>query len=289
MIKTCYSQEYYADTPSASMKKLPVIAKIAKEEGLVELIDPGLIPSEILKKLHLPKYVDDFINGIFPLCNSQGWYWSKEIRTGVLAINAGQLLGSAMALEHGVAANIGQGFHHAGYFNGCGYCTFNGLALVAQEMPHLKIGVLDLDEHYGNGTAEFCDRLSNLYNYSIFGSPYGTRIDTDRTKSKSIFNVTYKFDDYILEIKKGLSFLKNNHIDLIIYQAGADTHIDDPIGFTGLTTEQFQIRDDFVFSTIKSYGIPVLFVMAGGYQADIIGKLAPLHVSTFRSAKTIFY
>ena len=48
----------------------------------------------------------------------------------LLAINGGNLLAAERALAEGIAANVGQGFHHAHAGTGQGFCTFNGLALV---------------------------------------------------------------------------------------------------------------------------------------------------------------
>ena len=38
MIKTCFSPRYYADTPSASMRKLPLIAKEIESLNIVEIL-----------------------------------------------------------------------------------------------------------------------------------------------------------------------------------------------------------------------------------------------------------
>ncbi len=148
-IKTCFSSTYYAETPTASMRKLPVVAQLIEDAGYAELVDPGTIDLEQLRRLHDPKYVDAFLSGKGPLASSQGWKWSEQIRNGVLAINAGQLVAAENAFKDGIAANVAQGFHHSGYYRGSGYCTFNGLALVAQSYPDKKVFVLDCDEHGG--------------------------------------------------------------------------------------------------------------------------------------------
>jgi len=43
-------------------------------------------------------------------------------------------------------------------------------------------------------------------------------------------------------------------------------------------------RDRMVFSFCRSEMIPVLFVLAGGYQTPIEEKLVPLHLNTFKAA-----
>ena len=137
-IRTVYCEEYTAKTQQTSMRKLGPVAYASEKQGLSELIEPKECEiEEKLKTLHDPKYVNAFLEGIDPLARSQGWDWTPEIRDGVLAINRGQLTAAEIALEEGVAANVAQGFHHAVYHEGMGYCTFNGLALVAQE--HLGV------------------------------------------------------------------------------------------------------------------------------------------------------
>jgi acetoin utilization deacetylase AcuC-like enzyme len=112
-IPTCFSDTYSADTPTTSMRKLAPVARAAEAAGYVTLHDPGLIDREKLRSLHDHDYVRAFITGKGRLASSQGWDWTPQIRNGVLAINAGQILVAQMALEFGVAANVAQGFHHA--------------------------------------------------------------------------------------------------------------------------------------------------------------------------------
>lgn len=283
-IKTCFSNTYYADTPTASMRKLSVVARLAETSGYAEMVDPGTIDIEQLHRLHDPEYVASFISGKGPLAHSQGWTWSEQIRDGVLAINAGQLIAAENAFQCGIAANMAQGFHHAGYYRGSGYCTFNGLALIAQAYPDKKVFVLDCDEHGGNGTEEFTRRLPNLFNYSINGTRFGCEGDTPRSVSRTLRSVTRNFEPYLNVLIDGFAKIDEFQPDIIIYQAGADPHIDDPLGTLGMTTEQMQERDRTVFEFCRESGIPTMFVLAGGYQEPIEEKLAPLHVATFAAA-----
>ena len=105
-------------------------------------------------------------------------YWSPTIRDGVLAMQAGQLHAAQRALAGApifpkIGANIAQGFHHAWPLRGKGYCTFNGLALIALAHPTKSIVVLDVDEHEGDGTSVFATTLPNLFNATVFGTPMG--------------------------------------------------------------------------------------------------------------------
>ena len=287
-IKTIYCEKYTTETPTASMRKLGPVAHASERQGLSELIEPKKCEIEKkLKTLHDPKYVDAFLEGIEPLACSQGWDWTPEIRDGVLAINRGQMTAAEIALEEGVAANVAQGFHHAVYHHGMGFCTFNGLALVAQEHPDKKVFVLDCDEHGGNGTEDFIGRLPNLRQITINGSSFGCR-NTHESRCVTLDHVTDDFEPYLEALDLSIRLIDDWKPDLVIYQAGADPHFDDPLGSLNMTTNQMRERDRYVFSALKERGTPVMFVLAGGYQEPIEEKLMPLHVNTFEEAADVF-
>jgi len=282
-IPTYFSETYAADTPTASMAKLAPVARAAEQAGYVTFHDPGLVDLDKLRELHDPNYVRAIITGKGPLASAMGWEWTPQIRNGILAINAGQIAGARMAMETGIAANVAQGFHHAKPERGHYFCTFNGLALVAQEFPEKRIFVLDCDEHCGDGTAEFTKRLPNLFNFSINGTNWGMH-ESERSICRNIQNGKDSFTDYKKVLQEAFKAAKEWPTDLIIYQAGGDPHVDDPISSHILTTEQLLERDHLVFRFCKSERIPVLFVLAGGYQTPIQEKLVPLHLNTFKAA-----
>ena len=155
------------------------------------------------------------------------------------------------------------GFHHAGYDFAGGYCTFNGLmvtaaVLLAEGKAH-KVGILDFDQHWGNGTQDIIDRL-HLGNEVVHYSP-------------SEYSRPAKAEAFLAAIPKILERFAG--CDLVLYQAGADPHIDDPLG-GWLTTEQLYRRDRAVFEGLKHLGIPVAWNLAGGYQHDEDGGIRPV-------------
>lgn len=169
---------------------------------------------------------------------------------------------------------------------GCGFCTFNGLALVAAENPRLKVAVLDCDQHGGNGTEEFIGRLKNLYQCTINGMSFGceggerSKVFTLRTAIRD------NFAPYKKAMEKSFEHIKGWSPDLVIYQAGADPHENDPLGSLMMTAEQMRRRDVMAFEFCKREKLPVLFVLAGGYQQ--MRDLVPLHVQTFEEAARVY-
>ncbi len=294
-IKTVYTNKYTAESPTASMRKLGLVAHDAEKRGFAELVEPKDcdIVSK-LTKLHDPVYVEAFVEGkqggeYGSLANSQGWSWTPEIRDGVLEINKGQLTAAELALEEGISANVAQGFHHAPYRSGMGFCTFNGLALVAQENPDLQVVVLDCDEHGGNGTEDFIvNHLDNLKQITIHGTAFGVHGVEGKSVCIPVRDVTNNFSPYLDALKEAFANIDAWKPDLVIYQAGADPHKDDPLGTVGLSTNQMRERDRLVFEALKKRGIPTMFVLAGGYQEPIREHLMPLHVNTFEEASKVY-
>lgn len=166
------------------------------------------------------------------------------------------------------------GAHHAGYAHGGGYCTFNFLAMAAIKAHAAgakKVGIVDLDCHYGDGTQDIIERLGLSYvvHYTFGGHDVRLGASAERWLSGL-----------------GRDLRRFEGVDLIIYNAGVDSHIDDPLGGI-LTTGQMARRDHIVFSAARDMGIPVCVSLAGGYQKNALGDISSvlrLHDTTFGAA-----
>ncbi len=281
MIPTCFCDDYVVPTRSRSMLKLGYLAQTLASRGLATLVDPGILDTDLLYKLHDPAYVDAFLNGEKPLAISQNLPWSDMLRSAVLAMQAGQLKAASIAMEHGIAANLANGFHHAKYARGGGFCTFNGLALTARAFPKHRVFVLDCDEHGGNGTEDFTERLPNLHTYSIFGKRFGC-IGGPRSVADSLEAGPFNFFAYQQALERAFSTMSDWKPDLVVYQAGVDCHQQDPIGRGFLSASELKERDRLVFEYCRRHSIPVVFTMAGGYHE--LEQVAELHANTFVSA-----
>jgi acetoin utilization deacetylase AcuC-like enzyme len=77
---------------------------------------------------------------------------------------------------------------------------------------------------------------------------------------------------------------------ILLYQAGADPHVKDPLG-GWLTTEQLARRDRIVFAGAKRMGLPVAWDLAGGYQHDASGGISPvleIHRNTMSACAEVY-
>ena len=207
----------------------------------------------------------DFVADVLSCRRANGFGNTSPAVAAALPWTNGAMLSAAReALRNGIGAIAPcSGFHHAGYDFAGGFCTFNGLMVTATvllaEGKASKVGILDFDQHWGNGTQDIIERLQ-LGSEVVHYSP--------REYARSA-----RAEAFLAGIPKILE--RFAECDLLLYQAGADPHIDDPLG-GWLTSDQLYRRDRTVFDGLRRLGIPVAWNLAGGYQFDEEGGIRPV-------------
>ena len=172
------------------------------------------------------------------------------------------------------------GYHHAGHNFGGGFCTFNGLLVVAAKLiaenPALKIGILDCDFHYGDGTADILKHYPALAQ-SIIHRTQGQHFHGEDVEGEAL--------EFTVWLDESIQELNAFGCDLVLYQAGADPHVDDPLGGF-LTSAGLVQRDTAVFCGIHA---PVVWNLAGGYQTGktnhfLHDPVLTIHYATLRAS-----
>lgn len=242
----------------------------------IDVRAPEPVTVEQLCLAHDHAYVDGILRG-----EIRNGFGDKGLDVAAsLPYTVGAMVAATQeALRNGaVACAPVSGFHHAHHAASAGYCTFNGLVVAAavlqQHQPSLRVGILDLDQHYGDGTQAIIDRR-NLHFIDHQSWGVETR-DTDQA------------EDYLRTLNARVA--RFAPCDVLLYQAGADPHVDDPLG-GWMTTEQLNRRDQIVFRTCRAMGLPVAWNLAGGYQRDAQGGIGPVlevHRNTMRSGIETF-
>jgi len=170
------------------------------------------------------------------------------------------------------------GFHHAHWDRGGGFCTFNGLivaAVAAHKRSAQKVGIIDCDYHYGDGTADILSHHGFEYADNIIHFSAGK--DCRDTRHATI--LLRKLPDIVSE-------MADAGVGTILYQAGADQHVADPLGGL-LTTNQLRQRDRIVFESCKKAGVSVVWNLAGGYQ-DPFSKVLDIHRATMEECINVY-
>lgn len=286
--------------------KLALVATaIRKVLPHIEIVEPDPIGIPDLCRVHRPEYVEAVRTGNpRSLAESQRFPWSPELFGSVCLTSGGVLAAARQSLEDGVSAVLANGFHHAGSDHGEGYCTFNGLVVALEalraEGKISNAAVLDLDLHYGNGTALLAATRPWLRALSIYGNDYWmnrsymdvrARYHVDGPNHLSVPLVPSKGGDRdnMLEIiEDRLPWLvAEGRPDVILYQAGVDPLREDPFSPLDLGPEDLLERDRIVFEFAKREGIPIAWTLAGGCAPDI-GKVVEAHLNTAVACSDVF-
>ncbi len=258
-------------SPSAWKPALTVEAWRAAGVPLEE-VPVAPLTAEQLALAHDSAYVREVLAGVRP--NGFGNTLSAVAET--LPWTTGSMATAALvaARDGGAVASPTSGFHHAGYHEGGGFCTFNGLVVAARLVraasPDRDVGILDLDMHYGNGTDDILRRLDlGWVRHWTFGGHEVTPASAEGWLAR------------LPAIVEGFA-----ECSVLLYQAGADPHIDDPLG-GALTSNQLARRDEIVFDGCRALGLPVAWNLAGGYQ-EPIARVLDIHVETARACVRAF-
>jgi acetoin utilization deacetylase AcuC-like enzyme len=215
-------------------------------------------------QLALP-HSPDFVNDVLSLRRDNGFGNRSQAVAASLPYTSGAMLAAARAalLNRSVAVAPVSGFHHACYAEAGGFCTFNGLMVAAcvlrAEGEVKRVGILDFDLHYGNGTDDIIKVLGARWIRHVTAGRNWRRRTQAAAFLKAIPKIVEAMDD----------------CDLILYQAGADPHVNDPYG-GWLTTRELSERDRLVFTAASRLGIPVAWNLAGGYQRSANGGIEPV-------------
>jgi acetoin utilization deacetylase AcuC-like enzyme len=285
------------------MRKFQAVADAVSGRTGIRVEAPAPASDEDLHRVHTGAYIDAVATGEpRTLAESQKFPWSPALFPSVRLTNGGAVAAAGRALEDGVAAALASGFHHSHADHGEGFCTFNGLVVAAEvlraEQRVERVAVLDLDLHYGNGTASLCASRPWLFNCSVYGNDYWENTayrEVDPVRHADGRNhVSFALPngsgrDVLLDtLERGMdAILAWGRPDLVLYQAGADPYREDPYSPLALDHADLRERDRAVFAWARAEGLPLAWVLAGGYTKDL-SRVVAVHVGTFDAALEVY-
>lgn len=305
-IRVFHSPRYEADIGEHIMpiRKFGLVRAAIEASGApVRLVEPPPVSDADLLRVHTAEYIEAIRTGTpKALAESQKFPWSPELAEAVRWTNGGTLAALDAALEDGIAGNLASGFHHSHAAHGEGFCTFNGLIVAlerAKAEGKIRRGlVIDMDLHYGNGTASLLATRPDFFGLSIYGNWYKKNLAYRDVTAERAEDTANSWSVPVPGGSDGAAYLGilEQHLgpalerakpDVILYQAGADPYREDPYSPLDLGHEDLMARDERVFRAARDAGIPVLWVLAGGYTRDV-SKVVAVHVNTFHAARAVF-
>ena len=242
---------YYADTyqvPLPKRHRFPM-SKYGKlrhrliEENIIpgaDFIESDICDIDDLYLAHEKNYVDKVLSCTLEhkLARAVGLPLIPEMVIRARASLQSFMSATYSAIESGIASSLAGGTHHAHADRGEGFCFFNDFAVVTRKLhlskPHLKILILDLDVHQGNGNSSILNRDENVFVVSFHG-----RVNYPYRKVHSHLDVEFekgtKDEEYLERLKYHLD--RFHGFDLILYQAGVDALEHDHFGSLNLSYE----------------------------------------------------
>jgi acetoin utilization deacetylase AcuC-like enzyme len=212
---------------------------------------------------------------------------------GVLKSSVEQLL--AKKTNDVVAVNTHPG-HHAGPDRISNYCALNLVAIAAKlikkKAPKMKLGVIDIDVHAGDGTHAFIQENPHLVSKFVsihspirfcnMNSDLGENQSEPLKLNREREVAPYR---YIAKIKETLDTWNKDHLDVIIVSMGFDTLKSDPeagklLGYTMLPKDFHEVGN--IFAHRKEQ---ILFLQEGGYNLNETAKAFEYLMKGFRKGR----
>jgi acetoin utilization deacetylase AcuC-like enzyme len=124
--------------------------------------------------------------------------------------------------------------------------------------------ILDLDAHCGGGTHELIHRDERIWQMDVSVNAF----DRYEPLGNNQLEMVHDGPRYLPTIERKLTWLEREapRFDICLYNAGMDTFGGCPIGgMQGVTQKVLRDREVAVFSWCRMRGVPIAFVLAGGY------------------------
>jgi acetoin utilization deacetylase AcuC-like enzyme len=277
------------------IRKFALVADALRTAPDLGIVPPEPVTVGDLCRVHSEQYIAAIETGApRALAESQRFPWSPELFGSVCLTSGGCLAAARQAARDGASAALASGFHHSCADHGEGFCTFNGLVVALEAMRAAgelrTAAVLDMDLHYGNGTATLAATRPWLFAVSIYGNDYWESICyrdvTERRhedgENHRSFALPAGCDRATLfeKMDQALPLIAARRPDILLYQAGADPYFEDPYSPLALDHDDLLARDRRVFEFSKRERIPIAWVLAGGYTTDVT-KVVKVHLNTF--------
>ena len=279
---------------SAYWEKLQIIPAEKAERSLIEMI-------------HEPSYIENL---------------EKQIRSGAPFIGSMDCMVSSKTFEVAefaaggglslirkiVAGELKNGFalvrppgHHAEGNQALGFCYFNNIAICAEYLiryeNYKRILIVDYDVHHGNGTQHTFEKRNDVFYCSIHENPAvcypGTGFEDEVGKGEGTgftLNVpmrSFSGDEEYLKVLNEVFIpaWRKYEPDFVLASVGYDAHREDPLARISISEVTYKAYAEALCQIASEFSAgKIAFFLEGGYNLDIIPKLALLQIEVLENA-----
>ena len=179
--------------------------------------------------------------------------------------------------------------HHAEKEKAMGFCIYNNVAVGAnyliEKYKYNKIAIIDFDVHHGNGTQNiFYDNEKVLF-VSTHQYPYypGSGSEKEKGDFNNVLNIPLEAgtsaEKYLNAYENVLNKVREFKPEFLLFSAGFDAHIDDPLAQLQLSSEDFYKITKRTLEISKSFcNGNVVSILEGGYDLKALQESTKRHV-----------
>ncbi len=205
--------------------------------------------------------------------------WSAARAAADVAMTAQRLVAEGERAAFALCRPPG---HHASAANYGGYCFLNNAGIAAEAFRAAgaaRVAILDVDYHHGNGTQALFYARPDIFFVSLHAEPetdypyFSGYADEAGEGPGEGFNANYPMKrgtdwrSYGPALAHALGRIRIFAPEAVVVSLGVDTFERDPMGRFKLASEDYRRMGE----TIAGLGLPVLFVMEGGYAVEELG------------------
>ena len=179
--------------------------------------------------------------------------------------------------------------HHAEKEKAMGFCIYNNVAVGAnyliEKYKYNKIAIIDFDVHHGNGTQNiFYDNEKVLF-ISTHQYPYypGSGSEKEKGDFNNVLNIPLEAgtsaEKYLNAYENVLNKVREFKPEFLLFSAGFDAHIDDPLAQLQLSSEDFYKITKRTLEISKPFcNGNVVSILEGGYDLKALQESTKRHV-----------
>ena len=280
--------------PEQPKRILSIKRKLKTRKDLIWQ-EPDKVPNEILEITHSNEYIKN-IKESFPKNGLKFLDGDTVISPGskkAVYDAAGSVIRAINGIEKGEFKNafcaVRPPGHHAEKNKAMGFCIYNNVAVGAnyliEKYKYSKVAIIDFDVHHGNGTQDiFYDNEKVLY-ISTHQYPYypGSGSEKETGKFNNILNIPLEAgttaEEYLNAYENVLKKLKEFKPEFLLFSAGFDAHIDDPLAQLRLGSEDFyQLTKRTLEISKSTCNGNVVSILEGGYDLKALQDSTKRHV-----------
>ena len=297
IISNTYQNHNTGDGHPEKIDRVTAVIDNFKKQNNKNLLwkEPSIFDQSLLIKTHSSEYINQ-VNLSFPVNGLNFLDGDTVVSPGSKEATKDAVASIITAIDGVKNKDFKNAFcavrppgHHAEKNKAMGFCIYNNVAVGAnyliEKYKYKKVAIIDFDVHHGNGTQDIFYNNEKVLYISMHQYPYypGSGSEKEKGKFNNVFNIPLEAgtnaEEYLNAYDHVLNKLKEFKPEFLLFSAGFDAHIDDPLAQLRLESEDFYKITKRTLEHSKSFcNGNVVSILEGGYDLKALQDSTQRHV-----------